>query len=227
MEYGQFCPIAKATEIVGEKWTILIIREILMGGSRFSQLQRGLTMISPAVLTKRLRALEDVGLIVKKRIPGQRGFEYLPTESCQELLPILIQLGNWGVRWTRQNLCDSDYDVGLLMLYLQRSIVPTALPGNETSIRFHFTDLEEMPNWWILVDGDEVDVCTSDPGRDVDVFFTTTVRTMTDVWMKQKTYRAAIKADELSVVGPRALTRNITSWLEDCIFSGLPPASEI
>ena len=227
MEYGQFCPIAKATEIVGEKWTILIIREILMGGSRFSQLQRGLTMISPAVLTKRLRGLESVGLIVKKRIPGQRGFEYLPTESCEELLPILIQLGNWGLRWTRQNLCDSDYDVGLLMLYLQRSIVPKALPGDETSIRFHFTDLEEMPNWWILVDRDEVDVCTSDPGRDVDVFFTTTVRTMTDVWMEQKTYRAAIKADELSVVGPRALTRNITSWLAGCIFSGLPPASEI
>ncbi len=227
MEYGQFCPIAKATEVVGEKWTLLIIREILMGGTRFSQLQRGLSMISPAVLTTRLKTLSEAGLIVKKRIPGQRGWEYLPSESCQELLPILLQLGNWGLKWTRDRLSTSDYDVGLLMLYLERSIVPEKLIGNQTTIRFHFTDLELKPNWWILVNGHDVDVCTTDPGRDVDVFFTTTVRTMTDVWMKQKSYRAAIQADELTVVGPPEMTRNITTWLAGCVFEGLPSASEI
>ena len=227
MEYGQFCPIAKATEVVGEKWTILIIREILMGGTRFSELQRGLTMISPAVLTKRLRSLTEAGLIVKKRVPGQRGFEYLPTKSCKELLPILIALGDWGLRWTRDRLSGGDYDVTLLMLYLERSIVPENLVGDETTIRFHFTDLEDKPHWWILVNGSDVDVCTADPGRDVDVFFTTTVRTMTDVWMGQRSYRAAIKDDSLTLVGASDLTRNITSWLSGAVFSGLPPADEI
>jgi len=227
VEYGQFCPIAKATEIIGEKWTILIIREILMGGTRFSQLQRGLSMISPAVLTTRLRTLTDAGLIVKKRIPGQRGWEYHPTESCKELLPILLQLGNWGLRWTRDRLTADDYDAGLLMLYLERSIVPTKLIGDETTIRFHFTDLEAKPNWWILVNGQDVDVCTTDPGREVDVFFTTSVRTMTDVWMEQTSYRAAIRADELTIVGLPELTRNSTTWLAASVFDGLPAASEI
>ena len=89
MEYGQFCPIAKASEIVGEKWTILIIRELLMGSTRFNQLQRGLGLISPTILTKRLAMLVERGMIIRKRIPGQRGFEYHPTEPCKELLPIL------------------------------------------------------------------------------------------------------------------------------------------
>ena len=75
MKYGQFCPVAKATEIIGEKWTLLIIRELLMGGSRFNELQRGLSLISPTILTKRLASLEERGLIIKKRIQGQRGHD--------------------------------------------------------------------------------------------------------------------------------------------------------
>ena len=94
MEYGQFCPIAKATEILGEKWTVLIIRELLMGGSHFNELQRGLSRISPTMLSRRLDSLSEHGLVVKKRIPGQKGFEYFPTESCQELLPIIRTIGD-------------------------------------------------------------------------------------------------------------------------------------
>ena len=89
MEYGQFCPVAKATEIIGEKWTLLIIRELLMGGSRFNELHRGLSLISPTILSRRLDTLSEHGLVVKKKIPGQRGYEYFPTDSCQELLPII------------------------------------------------------------------------------------------------------------------------------------------
>ncbi|MCB1803649.1 MAG: helix-turn-helix transcriptional regulator, partial [Candidatus Competibacteraceae bacterium] len=113
MEYGQFCPIAKATEIIGEKWTLLIIRELLMGGSRFNELQRGLALISPTILSRRLDSLSEHGLVLKKKIPGQRGFEYFPTESCQELLPIIRSLGDWGMRWARSNLTEKDYDVEL------------------------------------------------------------------------------------------------------------------
>ena len=107
MEYGQFCPIAKATEIIGEKWTILIIRELLMGGSRFNELQRGLSLISPTILSKRLESLSQHGLIVKKEISGQKGYEYFPTESCKELLPVIRSLGDWGMRWARANLTSS------------------------------------------------------------------------------------------------------------------------
>ena len=200
MEYGQFCPIAKATELIGDKWTLLIIRELLMGGTRFNQLQKGLSQISPTVLSKRLETLSSDGLVVKKKIPGQRGCEYFPTASCQELLPIIISLGEWGIRWASDNLTEKDFDVELLMLYLKRSIVPSELIGRETVIRFKFTDFEKLSDWWIVVEGNEVDLCAHDPGKDIDVYLTTTVKTMIDIWMGDSSYKEAKKSGLLTVV---------------------------
>jgi len=227
MEYGQFCPIAKASEIIGEKWTILIIRELLMGATRFTEFQRGLSLISPTILTKRLNSLTDHGLVLKKKIPGQLGYEYFPTTSCKELLPVVRSLGDWGMRWAREHMLDTDYDVELLMLYLQRSIQPDKLIGHETVVHFQFTDLKESPDWWIIATPQEVDVCNKDPGREVDVYITSTVRTMADVWMGDLSYRKAVSQDLLKVVGPRALTRNIFSWINISVFADLPPAEEI
>ena len=227
MEYGQFCPIAKATEILGEKWTILILRELIMGGRRFNELQRGLSLISPTLLSKRLDSLAQHGLVLKKKIPGQKGHEYFPTESCQELLPIIRSMGEWGMRWARSNLSEDDYDVELLMLYLKRSIVPQKLVGNETVIRFKFTDIDEFPDWWLVVAGDKLDLCVNDPGKDVDVYFTTTVVTMAEVWMGQINYRKAVADDRLKVVGPKALINNLSHWMESSVFADIAPASEI
>lgn len=227
MEYGQFCPIAKATEIIGEKWTILVIRELLMGGTRFNELQRGLSMISPTMLSKRLDTLEQHGLLMKKRIPGQKGYEYFPTKSCSELLPIIKTLGDWGMRWARSNLTEKDYDVELLMLYLKRSINPDNLIGNETVIRFKFTDIKDYPDWWMVVNDNEVDLCVSDPGKEIDVYFTTTVKTMAGIWMGDTTYKKALTNDELKLIGPNALIKNVSSWMEISVFADIAPASEL
>ena len=227
MDYGQFCPISKAVEILGDKWTLLIVRELLMGGRRYSQLQRGLGQISPTILSKRLDSLARFGLVLKKKIPNQKGYEYFPTTSCNELLPIITSLGDWGMRWAKSNLTEKDYDVELLMLYLQRSVNPDNLVGDETVIRFKFTDIKEFPDWWMVVEGNQVDLCTNDPGKDVDVYFTTTVKTMVDVWMGWSTYRQAIAQDELKLVGPKALINNVSAWMEDSIYADAAPASSI
>ncbi len=227
MEYGQFCPIAKATEVIGEKWTLLIIREALMGSTRYSEFQRGLSLISPTMLSKRLDSLVTHGLLMKKKIPAQKGYEYFPTTSCDELLPIIRSLGNWGMRWARSNLTKTDYDVELLMLYLQRSIVPENLPGNETVVRFKFADIEDLSEWWLVITADEVDICVKDPGKEVEVYFTTTVKTMADIWMGDTTYRKAKASGTLKIVGNQALTRNISAWMNLSIFANLPPAREI
>lgn len=227
MEYGQFCPIAKASEVIGEKWTILIIRELLMGGTRFNELQRGLSMISPTILAKRLNSLVDHNLVIKKKIPGQKGYEYFPTKSCKELQPVIKSLGEWGMRWARGNMLDTDYDVELLMLYLQRSIQRDRLVGNETVIRFKFTDIEESSDWWVIADREAVDVCNKDPVKDVDVYFTSSVRTLVDIWMGDLSYKMAVRDGLLKVVGPKTMTRDIFTWMNPSTFAGLPPAAEI
>jgi len=227
MEYGQFCPVAKAMEILGEKWTLLIIRELLMGGTRFNELQRGLSLISPTMLTKRLNDLEDAGLLMRKKIPGQRGYEYFLTEAGKALLPLLKELGEWSMRWVRGPLLDADLDVELLMLYLQRSVQPEKLIGQETVLRFQFTDLGKYRDWWMVVKDNNVDLCIRDPGKDVDIYFTVDLRTMTEVWMGDASYRQVTADGRMKVVGHPALTRDISSWLAPSIFAGIRPASEI
>ena len=225
MNYGQFCPIAKATEIVGERWTLLIIRELLMKASRFNELQRGLGDISPALLTARLRSLEHNGLVERRRITGQRSHEYFPTTACEALLPAVIALGEWSLQWTRHLLVDADLDVDFLIFYLSRSVDPAKLIGQRTVLKFRFNDLRKKRDWWLLIDGDRVDLCIADPGRDVDVYLTTTVRTMHDVWMGDRSYRDATLTGDLVIEGEPALTRNVSDWLRPSLFSGSPRGS--
>jgi DNA-binding HxlR family transcriptional regulator len=158
MRYGQFCPIAKATEILGEKWTVLILRELLMGGRRFGELQRGLGAISPALLTQRLRSLEAQGLLVRRRASGERQAEYFPTEACAALQPVIVGVGEWGLLWARSNLIDEELDIDLLLLYLERSIDPAQLPGRETVIQLSFTDLKGQRDFWLLASGGRVEL---------------------------------------------------------------------
>lgn len=227
MEYGQFCPIAKAMELLGERWTLLLLRELHMGASRFNEFQRGLSLISPSILTKRLNELADAELILKKKIPGQRGYEYFLTQAGKETLPLLKVVGEWGMRWARGDLRDTDLDVELLMLYLQRSVKSDCLPGDQTVIQFTFTDLTRLKYWWLLVKDCKVDICLERPVSDVDIYFTTDLRTMVDCWMGDQSYKAAIANKTLKLVGPSALTRNVQHWLADSIFSGIAPASQI
>ena len=217
MQYGQFCPVAKATEILGERWTFLIVRELLMGARRFSEMQRGLGDISPALLTARLKQFEEAGLVTRRRVSGQKGFAYLPTPACEALLPVLKSLGDWGMEWVRHTLTADDFDPEFLMLYLQRSVDAAALPGGEAVIRFKFRG---APNedWWLVVCGDRSDVCLTDPGRDIDVYVTTTLLTMHDVWMGDRSYQEAIQSEDMYVEGEPHLTRRISTWLRPSLF---------
>lgn len=227
MKYGQFCPVSKASEMLGDKWTLLIVRELLMGATRFNILQRGLSTISPTMLTKRLNELCDSGIVLKKKIPGQKGFEYFLTAAGQEVAPIIEAFGVWGMRWARDNLPVQDLDVELLMLYLERSVDVDKLIGTETVIHFHFTDLNELDDWWIVVKDRQIDACTEDPCKNVDIYFTTDLRTMIEAWMGDISFKTAIDHKRLIVVGPAALTRNISSWIRPTIFDGIRPANEI
>lgn len=223
LEYGQFCPISKATEILGEKWTMLIVRELLLGATRFSQMQKGLGKISPTVLNKRLDTLQKVGLVVRRQVPEQRATEYQLTEAGRELYPIIFQLAEWGMRWARGQMTDEELDVEMLMGNVQSRIAPQKLPGGKTVIHFHYTDLDNYGDWWIKVENEDVDLCVDNPGIDIDVNITTDLRTMTEVWMGDIPIRQARDSGKLKIVAPSAYTRDIKSWLGLHILSDIRP----
>ena len=219
MRYNQFCPIAKASELLGDKWTFLVLRELLTGGHRFNEFLRGLGHISPSLLSARLKQLEEEGIIIRQTVKGQRGYEYYLTEAGKEVMPIIQELGKWGMKWARDQINDAELDIELLMLYLVRSIKPKYLIGDETIIHFKFNNLKKLQDWWIIVNNHDIDVCLADPGKEVDVWFNTDVRTMMEVWMGDQSYQTAIKNKKLKIVGPASLTKNVSKWLNNSDFA--------
>jgi len=224
--YGQFCPIAKSTEILGEPWSILIVRELLLGSNRFSTLQRGLPRISPTVLTTRLKALEAGGVIVKRKLTGQRGHEYHLTAAGKELSSVVEALAVWGMRWARDEMEDSDLDVTFLMFDVQRNIVTDELPGGEVVLCFQFPDLDVFARWWIVCNGPEVDLCYQDPGKDVDTYVTATSRDMIDIWMGDLRIDQARAADRLALIGEPAICNRFRRWFPLSSAAAVPRPQE-
>ena len=223
IEYSQFCPVSKTAEVLGEKWTLLIVRELVLGATRFSQIQRAIPRISPTVLNTRLAELRTHGVIVRKRIPEQKGFEYQLTESGRELYPLILQMAQWGMCWARRTMSDDELDVELLMADIQRRIDPSKLPGGRTVLKFNYTDLDNFAEWWVKISGRNVEVCLDDPGDEVDVYFTTNLRTMTEVWMGDLSLRKAQVDGRLKIVGASTLLRNISSWFPLYLYADIRP----
>ena len=227
MKYGQYCPVAKALDVLGERWTLLIVREMLLGSTRFGALQRGLPNISPTMLTKRLGELEIAGLIIRKHIPGQRGCEYFLSEAGGELAEIVHNLGVWGMRWVRGTMSRADLDVEFLMWNIQRSIDTAKLPGRETVLKFHFSDVKTSRDWWLVISGGERDLCSDDPGKEVDVYFTTDCRTLTEISMGDTSFKAARADGRLKLVGPPILLNTLSSWFLISAFAGIDAAKPV
>src|SRR5262245_31409566 len=204
-QYGQFCPIAKSAEIIGDPWSILIVRELLLGGSRFNTLQRGLPRISPTVLNTRLKELEERGVLIKRRLSGQRGHEYRLTAAGRELSAVIEALAVWGMRWARNKLEAEDLDVSILMFDIQRRIDATALPDGETVLCFQFADLKAFSRWWLTCRGGEVDLCYEDPGKDVDCFVTGSSRDVIAAWMGDVRLSKVLKWGLMQLIGGRHL----------------------
>ncbi len=225
-KYGQFCPVSKAAEVLGERWTILIIRELLYGTSRFNDFQRALSQISPTLLTKRLNQLQDSGLVIKKALPEQRRAEYHLTLAGKELEPIVAGLGEWGMRWARGQMTDDELDVELLMYDLRRRIDETRLPGGQTVVHFSFEGLQRFPYWWIVLDGQQWDLCVDHPGKDVDLTVRTNLRTLTEVWAGDTELRNAIRSGKMNLQGSPILARTINDWLGISPLAHIRPAAE-
>ena len=226
MKYGQFCPVAKSSEILGNSWTPLIVRELLLGSTRFTQLQKGMPKISPTVLNTRLKELEANGVITKRPISGQRGFGYHLTPAGKELAPVIQSLVVWGMRWARDELASDEMDVAFLMFDIERNLVVDEMPGGESVICFQFPDLPERKTWWIVCDGDKRDLCYEDPGKDVDAYVTARSRDMVHIWMGDIPLAEALGDERITVLGDGLLCQRFAKWFPLSAASGVPRRSQ-
>ena len=223
--YSQFCPVAKGAEIFNERWTPLIIREMMSGSKRFNDFKRGNPMMSPSLLSQRLKFLEEAGVIEKKNSKGESA-EYFLTQSGNDLGEVVVRLGLWGLKWARSRLTREDYDPQLLMWDVRRRIDVSDFPERRVVISFMF---EDMPSnrraYWLVVDRGEVDLCVKYPGFDVDLTFVTTSKVMANIWMGYSTVKKEIRNKALILRGTGSLKSSLDDWFSYSLFSN-PQALE-
>jgi len=221
--YGQFCPIAKASEVLSERWTLLIIRELGAGSEAFNALRKGLPQISPSLLSSRLKSLEAAGVIA--RTETERGIRYTLTEAGLELKPIILQMGIWGHRWARSKLTRDELDPSLLMWDIHRTMNADYFDSDRTVLYFEFSDYAaKFRRWWLIVQDSEVDVCMKDPGHDIDLELLTDLRTLTGVWMGDIGLGQALRDRRIRLTGPTRLKRDISTWLRRNYFADIEAA---
>jgi len=213
--YNQFCPVAMAAEILGTRWTLLLLRELVVGSTRFNELRRGVPRMSPALLSKRLKDLEAAGIVARSKTPsGPDFFEYQLTDAGKDLQKVVEAVGIWGQRWIETKASLDNLDPALLMWDIRRNIDLRPMPRRRTTIQIIFKDLaKSRQKWWLIVQPDrEVDLCSIDPGFEVDLYLSTDLRTMTAIWMGYTTIARAKEQGKLFVSGNRQLETSMRSW---------------
>lgn len=211
--YGQFCPMAKAAEILCERWSLIIIRELIAGSRHFNDLRRGVPLMSPSLLSNRLKQLEAAGVIT--RTQDERGVGYDLTPAGAELRPMVELMAGWGAKWVRRRVSRDDLDASLLMWDIRRQVDPLRFPRDRRIVvHFQFRDAPSGKRaWWLISQHDSVDLCLEDPGFDVDVEVQAPLHVMTAVWMRDVTFRAAVNSLGLTVSGERDICRRLPEWL--------------
>ena len=214
--YQQFCPVAMASEILCSRWTIVLLRELCAGSTRFNDLRRGVPRMSPALLSTRLKELESHG-VLKRTLVQKRPeiFEYRLTKAGEELKSVVEAIGNWGHRWVESDPSLENLDPSLLMWDMRRNLNVEPLPPHRVTVQFIYPELPKaQQNYWLLIDPTHgADLCSVDPGFDVDLFSRSDLRTMTAIWMGLDTVSKAIADDRLTLTGDKAIAKSMQQWL--------------
>lgn len=214
--YKQFCPVAMAAEVLCTRWTVVLLRELIAGSTRFNDLRRGVPRMSPALLSQRLKELEDAEIVTREASSSEPGiFEYRLTPSGRELGPIVEAFGMWGQRRVKAELSLENLDVQLLMWDMRRNLKTTPLPRGRNVIQFIYPELTGARQcWWLIVDPNGgADLCSIDPGFDVDLYVSVDLRTMTAIWMGLETVRAAVASGRMLLTGDRHIASAMQTWL--------------
>ena len=226
--YGQFCPVARATEILAGRWTPLVLRELLGGCRRFNDFRRGLPQMSPTLLSRRLRELEEAQVLERragKSSPRVAAIEYWPTPAAEELRPLLECLGTWGQRWAAARIRSDDCEPDTLMWLTRRYLRVPALPRQPCVLLYQFSGVPaRRRNWWIVVEKGAADLCLKDPRRELDVLIAAPVEPLVRIYLGQVEPAAAVRAGRVRVSGASEFVRSFPRWCARSRFAGVKPA---
>jgi DNA-binding HxlR family transcriptional regulator len=222
--YGQYCPVAKTSEILGDRWTLLIVREMLGGASGFNELQRGLPGISRSVLTDRMRALERAEVIERRTGPSGRTLDYRLTPAGRDLEQVVQAIGEWGATWSITEPRAEELDPYLLVVWMARHVDRRRLPPDRTVVKFDFRDPDQR--YWMVLEPSEVSVCLQHPGFEVDLVVTVDTGTLYRVYLGRAELGGAIRAGRLTMSGPRTLQRRFGDWFTWSAFAAASRSAE-
>lgn len=210
-DYAQYCPVALASSVIAERWTPLIIRELVLGARRFNEIDRGLPGISRSLLKQRLDHLERKGVVVRVELKHGRGHEYQLTPAGRDLEGVIIAVGEWAVRWMFSEPEPRDVDPVTLTWWMSRRVVKDAVPEQRTVIEFDYTG-EDPARIWMVMERGDTSVCTDPPGFDVDVVVTTQPVELMRIFSGIIGYREALLGGTIAVAGPTRLTTALPLW---------------
>lgn len=207
-------------DLLDERWTLLVVRELLSGSTHFNELRRGLTRMSPSLLSRRLQQLVRAGVVERREEKGE--VRYRLTPAGEELRPVVEALGAWGVRWIGE-LGDEELDPKLLLWDMHRRVDASAVPAGRTVVHFCFPELSpDLRRWWLVISGAEADVCDEDPGYDVAVSVTGGLRHLVEIWRGDRSWSQAMRAGDVRVEGPEHLRRAVPTWFSLSPFAVVP-----
>jgi DNA-binding HxlR family transcriptional regulator len=230
-DYGRFCPISLGSEVLADRWTPLIVRELILGNTRFNDIARCLPGISRSLLVQRLRHLERCGVIETWPAPSGRGSEYHLTDAGRDLKPVIEALGRWAVEWRHDEMSVDDVDAVQLMWWMHRHIEPSTLPPGRVVVQFDHT-APVRQSIWVVLDRGEPSVCQQHPGFDADVVVTTPTPVLASVFAGSLSWRDAVSSERVVMAGPPAMVRALPRWFGLSIFadavrarSGMPASA--
>jgi DNA-binding HxlR family transcriptional regulator len=210
--YGQFCPVALAAEVFAERWTPLILRELLCGARRFAEIHRGVPRISRNLLCQRLDALAHSGIIERKPIAQRRGFEYHLSDAGREFGPVIESLGVWGYKWSSRDLRDENLDPDFLMWVLHRLVRTENLPDHRVVVFFRFNQAPKR-RYWLILNRPEIDVCLFDPGFEIDLEVVADVRALANICLGHLSVVDAVRRGAVTLNGARQFCKKLPTWL--------------
>jgi DNA-binding HxlR family transcriptional regulator len=212
--YKQFCPVAMAAELLCTRWTIVLLRELVAGSTRFNDLRRGVPKMSPTLLSQRLKELQLAGVVERRALKSEKNvFEYHLTEAGKDLRAVVEAMGFWGQKWVEAKQSLKNLDPSLLMWDMRRNLNPSPLPQRRTVIQFLYHGLPSSKRcWWLVIEPHgEVDLCSANPGFDIDLYVATDLRTMTAIWMGLTTVEK--EREKIVLTGSRDIAGKMQTWL--------------